>query len=373
MRKLRSYLGMLRMVDDLRSQKSYRRASALLVRAYLRPGSAGGGGGAGRPDMTNMTAAEKKRVKAKARRDAKKKAAEQELEKQRMLDEAARQSALARETSNGASKTDDAGGGGEKKGGHNKRRGRAAAAPPVDPDPLGLTLLEKDPLPEAARLVALLSAHAGAYVETHLLAFDVAMKRGKYLLAARAVIRGRALEPRNPKLLLCTIQLYHEAHATPPSPGQPAGASAPADGSSTPSPPTEPVPPSLLVARVLAEEAEGLLRTGGLTGAVADLVRLAEDAESGSLGARVCAAKTLSLTSAEQGREQEVKVVQEGLGGRGVTVPGCAVAVEAVRGVVEEEGRAAFEVLRELCGKTFPNAEVFKSSSSAQEVVASSG
>ncbi|CAM9940380.1 unnamed protein product [Ectocarpus sp. 4 AP-2014] len=67
---LRSYLGMLRMVDDLRSQESYRRASALLVRAYLRlhderPGSAGGGGGAGLPDMTNMTAAEKKRVKAK--------------------------------------------------------------------------------------------------------------------------------------------------------------------------------------------------------------------------------------------------------------------------------------------------------------------
>lgn len=67
---LRSYLGMLRMVDDLRSQESYRRASALLVRAYLRlhdqrPGIAGGGGGAGLPDMTNMTAAEKKRVKAK--------------------------------------------------------------------------------------------------------------------------------------------------------------------------------------------------------------------------------------------------------------------------------------------------------------------
>lgn len=59
------------MVDDLRSQKSYRRASAILVRAYLklhdeRPAS-GGAGGAGLPDMSNMTAAEKKRVKAKVR------------------------------------------------------------------------------------------------------------------------------------------------------------------------------------------------------------------------------------------------------------------------------------------------------------------
>lgn len=100
------------------------------------------------------------------------------------MTQAARQTALAEDTANGESKTDD----GEKKGGHNKRRGRSAA-PPVDTDPLGLTLLEKDPLPEAARLVALLSAHAGAYVETHLLAFDVAMKRGKYMLAARAVTR----------------------------------------------------------------------------------------------------------------------------------------------------------------------------------------
>ncbi|CAN0300317.1 unnamed protein product, partial [Laminaria digitata] len=104
---------------------------------------------------------------------------------------AARQAALAKETANGgASKTDDAAEDKEKKGGHNKRRGRAtAAATPVDEDPLGLTLLEKDPLAEAARLVALLSAHAGAFMETHLMAFDVAVKRGKFLLAARAAIR----------------------------------------------------------------------------------------------------------------------------------------------------------------------------------------
>lgn len=42
---------------------------------------------------------------------------------------------------------------------------------------------------EAARLVALLTEHAGAFVETHLLAFDVAVKRGKLLMATRAVVR----------------------------------------------------------------------------------------------------------------------------------------------------------------------------------------
>lgn len=60
---------MLRMVDNLRSHKSYRRASAVLVRAYLklhdeRP-SGGVGGAGGLPDMTNMTAAEKKKAKNK--------------------------------------------------------------------------------------------------------------------------------------------------------------------------------------------------------------------------------------------------------------------------------------------------------------------
>lgn len=66
---LRSYLGMLRMVDRLRSQKPYRRASALLVRAYLKlydeKPRGGGADGSGLPDMSNMTAAEKKRIKSK--------------------------------------------------------------------------------------------------------------------------------------------------------------------------------------------------------------------------------------------------------------------------------------------------------------------
>lgn len=68
---LRSYLGMLRMVDQLRSQKSYRRASAILVKAYLRlhdvRPKGGGADGGGLPDMTNMSAAEKKKIKAKVR------------------------------------------------------------------------------------------------------------------------------------------------------------------------------------------------------------------------------------------------------------------------------------------------------------------
>ena len=149
----------------------------------------------------------------------------------------------------------------------------------------------------------------------------------------------------------------------PPS-GQPADAAAPGSAGAGPA------PPSPVVARVLAEEAEGLLGAGGLDGAVAGLVKLAGDAETGSLGARVCAAKALALVTvpAEQGREQAVKLVREGLqGGRGMTVPGCAAAVEAVRGIVGEEGAVgAAEELRQVCAKVFPLAEAFGASSAGE-------
>lgn len=179
--------------------------------------------------------------------------------------------------------------------------------------------------------------------------------------------RGRALEPNNPELLLRTIQLYHMVQA-PPS-GQPvdaagaAGVAGDAAGA--------PAPPSPVVARVLSEEAEGLLGVGGLNGAVAGLVKLAGDQDTGSLGARVCAAKALALATvpAEQGREQAVKLVREGLSGRGVTVPGCAAAVEAVTGIVGEAGAGASgpaEELRQVCAKIFPLAEVLGASSAGE-------
>lgn len=95
---------------------------------------------------------------------------------------------------------------------------------------------------------------------------------------------------------------------------------------------------------------------------MAELVRLAEDPETGSLGARVCAAKALALTAGEgEGREDKaaaaVKIVSEGFGGRGVTVPGCVAAMEAVAGIAGEPG--AVEALREACAGISPLAEAF--------------
>lgn len=134
-----------------------------------------------------------------------------------------------------------------------------------------------------------------------------------------------------------------------------------------------------MVARVLVEEAEGLLGTGGLSGAVAELVKLAEDPETGSLGARVCAAQALALTGEGEARDKAVKVISEGFGGRGVTVPGCVAAVEAVAGIVGQRGGSGAEAsgpaeaLREVCARTFPLAEAFGASAAGDASSASPG
>ncbi|ORZ38934.1 NMDA receptor-regulated protein 1-domain-containing protein [Catenaria anguillulae PL171] len=57
-----------------------------------------------------------------------------------------------------------------------------------DPDPLGLEYVgEADPLAQAAKIVKMLEAHHAKSVATHVLAFDVAYRQGRWVIAMRAV------------------------------------------------------------------------------------------------------------------------------------------------------------------------------------------
>lgn len=179
-------------------------------------------------------------------------------------------------------------------------------------------------------------------------------------LLLACVDRGRALEPHHPELLLRSIQLYHLAQTTPSVvTGSTVAASATQGNSKSSSANIGLLePPSPLVARVLAEEAEGLLGEGGLKGAVASLVALAEDADRGSLKARVCAAKALVLIG--EGRDQALELIRGGLRGRGVTVAACVGAVKAVEEIERGEGQGqAAQELREACREVFSMAEAF--------------
>jgi len=67
-----------------------------------------------------------------------------------------------------------------------------------DPDPDGAALAgTTDPLGEATKLVKKLEAAASNRIDTHLLAFEVYWRKGRLLLAARAVRRALALAAGN--------------------------------------------------------------------------------------------------------------------------------------------------------------------------------
>lgn len=153
---LKAYVGMLRMQERLYSHKFYRRAAKDAINIYIElfdmkargealPGTSTEGNDGG-----EMSAAEKKRMKHKARREAK------ATEK----DSKANQGAAA--------------------GGKAKK---------VDDDPEGKKLLEKDYMEEANKIVKKLVVNCSSEVATHTLTYDVAARQGKLLHCLQAIIR----------------------------------------------------------------------------------------------------------------------------------------------------------------------------------------
>ncbi len=167
---LRAYVSMLQMMDKIKGHRPFCRAAALIVKCYLsifdNP-----------PKQTsvsssedcnsNMSSAERKKAKQKAKKEA----------KQKLLEEQKRREAIE-EADKGVKKCD-------------AKRTRKPKTVPIDPDPEGLLLAKKDPLTEAAKMVSILALQSPSNSETWLLGFDVAIRRRKWLMALRAIFRGR--------------------------------------------------------------------------------------------------------------------------------------------------------------------------------------
>jgi hypothetical protein len=134
---LRAYCNVLDWEDHLWKQPYYRRAAEGTIRLYLQVHDDPSITAAFKePDYSNMSAAEKKKAKAIARK--KKKQAEK----------------------------------------------KAAEAPEnAEEEDGGKELLLKDPLEECRKLSAVLSKHAAKEVSTWILQYDVAIRRGKVLMA----------------------------------------------------------------------------------------------------------------------------------------------------------------------------------------------
>jgi len=325
---LRAYVDVLRLEDGLLAHEDYLEAARGTVECYLallaRPKEEEGG--EVKDLYAGMTAAERKKEKAKARKAVKK-----------QEEEAA--AAAARVAGTAAAAEEEA------KNKANKKTAEGVRIP-VEDDPDGVKLAEKDPLEEAKRVLVSMTQHAGKVVETHTLAYDVATKRGKPLLALQALIRAHALRPSHPEVFCRTVDFM----ASLKDGGKDAGW---ARGMH----PT--------VAAVIEAEKEGLLEGGAdLGGFVEAYVKKAT--AWASLPHMLAAARGMARAQVRPGAtEKAVGLVIDGVKEgkcRGMTVGGLK---EALR-IAETElraGPAALAEMREVCMERFPSATCFAVSS----------
>ncbi|XP_011499374.1 PREDICTED: N-alpha-acetyltransferase 15, NatA auxiliary subunit [Ceratosolen solmsi marchali] len=180
---LRSYVGLLRLEDVLRSHPFYFKAAKCAIEVYLRLHDYP------LPDPTktqeidteNLAPSELKKLRNKQRKQQRK----AELERQ--------QAAQAQ----------------EKREQHNKSRQQ------TDPDLEQPTLDElipekleriEDPLEQAIKFLLPLQELAANKIETHLMAFEIYIRKGRTLLMLRSVNRAHRLEPNNPELHSCLVR-----------------------------------------------------------------------------------------------------------------------------------------------------------------------
>ncbi|XP_071691974.1 N-terminal acetyltransferase A complex auxiliary subunit NAA15-like [Rutidosis leptorrhynchoides] len=178
---LRSYVEMLRFQDRLHAHAYFRNAAAGAIRCYIKlydtPPKSTAEEDA---DLAKMPASQKKKLRQKQ-----KKAEARAKKEAEVKNEEANVNAVT------------------KSGKRNVKT--------VDPDPLGEKLLQiEDPLIEAGKYLKLLQKHSSEYLETHLLSFEVNMRKQKILLALQALKQMVQLDAENPHTHRCLIRFFHK-------------------------------------------------------------------------------------------------------------------------------------------------------------------
>ncbi|KAH0920507.1 hypothetical protein HID58_028167 [Brassica napus] len=163
---LRSYVDMLKFQDRLHSFPYFHKAAVKAIRCYLKlhdsPKST-----AEEDEMSKLAPAQKKKIK-----------------KQKKAEARAKKEAEGKSEESTASVVSKSG----------KRNVK-----PVDPDPHGEKLIQvEEPMAEASKYLRLLQKHSSNSLETHLLSFEVNMRKQKFLLAFQAVKQLLKLDAENP-------------------------------------------------------------------------------------------------------------------------------------------------------------------------------
>lgn len=194
---IRTYIRMLRVEDELYGHKYYLRGAKGAILGYLKladkPSASVASSSADDIDMSKLTPAEKKKLRNR-------------LRKERKQREEAEEAAAEAEKRAAKEAAKDVG----------KGRGRGGMQRDVDPDPHGKELLKCDnPLGEAAKIVSVLERHSGRNFDTHVLAFEVHMRRRKFLLALRAMLRAFKMDPRHPETHRAIATFFHTIDSLP--------------------------------------------------------------------------------------------------------------------------------------------------------------
>ncbi|KAK4479629.1 hypothetical protein RD792_015155 [Penstemon davidsonii] len=155
---LRTYVEMLKFQDRLHSHSYFRKAASRAIKCYLKL-----------YDSPSKSSAEEDEEMSKLPPSQKKKL----RQKQRKAEARAKKEAEVKEESNATAVS---------KSGKRQLK-------PVDLDPHGEKLLQvEDPLVEATKYLKLLQKHSSDSLETHLLSFEVNMRKQKILLALQVTI-----------------------------------------------------------------------------------------------------------------------------------------------------------------------------------------
>ncbi|KAL6996526.1 N-alpha-acetyltransferase 16, NatA auxiliary subunit [Sarracenia purpurea var. burkii] len=183
---LRTYVEMMKFQDRLHSQNYFRKAAVGAIRCYIRLYDSPAKSAAEENDeMSKLPPSQKKKMR----------------QKQRKAEARAKKEAEVKNEESNASGTSKSG----------KRH-----AKPVDLDPNGEKLLQvEDPLLEATKYLKLLQKHSPDSLETHLLSFELNMRKQRILLAFQAVKQLLRLDAENPDSHRCLIRFFYKLGAMP--------------------------------------------------------------------------------------------------------------------------------------------------------------
>jgi hypothetical protein len=325
---LRSYVRMLRVEDELKSHKNYLRAACGVVRCYLelhknpplkRTED-------GEIDYSDMTAADKKKAKAKVRKEGAQKKKEEEAKK---IEEKRREE--------------------EKKNNKDPKRRRAPRE--EDPDPQGELLAAKPQLQEAWKYCNLLQEHCSSSLQAQTTTFDVALLREKNLLCVKSLVKAHKIDSESPEVFRRTVRFASRA--------LPEDGSVPAFFSSK----------NAAVYKVVKSELQGLLGNKSL----GEYVDAYSTAHAGSMLHAVAVAEAkyiMNPTNVQQTASLKSMVnldypkdfsdVHSEKCAKGVVLTNCIEVCKTIQRVFDsEEATKSLDEFKQQCKTVFPYATFF--------------